>query len=277
MFDKKSRGYKIFFWITLILLGMFIFFPLYWMLVTSLKTREEIFVFTLFPSQPTIENYINVIQDPVIMRYFLNSLFVSFVCSIVSTVVSTLTAYSISKFRYRGRKALLSFILLSRVFPQVVLLLTIYTMMRTFKLTGNYLSLILSFVTFTLPVGTWTLKSYIDQLPDSIIESAKIDGASNMRIMRSILLPLIVPGLISTAIYGFVWAWNDILYSLTLVTSSEMRMLSSGLILRYTGEFQNNWGGMMAASVIVSIPVTLIFIFLQRYFIAGMMSGAVKG
>lgn len=277
MFDKKSRGYKIFFWTTLVLLGIFIFFPMYWMLVTSFKTREEIFIFTLFPRQLTIENYINVIRDPVIMRYFLNSLFVSFICSIVSTIVSTLTAYSISKFRYRGRKALLSFILVSRVFPQVVLLLTIYSMMRTLKLTGNYLSLILSFVTFTLPVGTWTLKSYIDQLPDSIIESAKIDGASNLRIMWSILLPLIVPGLISTAIYGFVWAWNDILYSLTLVTSAEKRMLSSGLILRYTGEFQNNWGGMMAASVIVSIPVTLIFIFLQRYFIAGMTSGAVKG
>jgi len=277
MFEIKSRGYKIFFWTTLILLGIFIFFPMFWMLITSLKTREEIFVFTLFPRNITIENYINVIQDPVIMRYFLNSLFVSFICSIVSTIVSTITAYSISKFRYRGRKVLLSFILLSRVFPHVVLLLTIYSMMRTFKLTGSYLSLILSFVTFTLPVGTWTLKSYIDQLPDSIIESAKIDGASNFRIMRSILLPLIVPGLISTAIYGFVWSWNDILYSLTLVTSAEMRMLSSGLILRYTGEFQNNWGGMMAASVIVSIPVTLIFIFLQRYFIAGMTSGAVKG
>ena len=109
------------------------------------------------------------------------------------------------------------------------------------------------------------------------MESAKIDGAGRVQIMTRIVMPLAVPGLISVAIYGFVWAWNDLLYSLTLVTSADKRTLAPGLILTYMGEFTTNWAEMMAASILVSLPVTLIFIFLQRYFIQGMTAGAVKG
>ena len=121
------------------------------------------------------------------------------------------------------------------------------------------------------------MKSFFDQIPDALIESAKIDGASAVRIMRSIIFPLAVPGMISIAIYSFIWSWNDLLYSLTLVTSAAKRTLAPGLILTYMGEFQNNWANMMAASIVVSIPVTLMFIFLQRYFIQGLTTGSVKG
>ena len=143
-------------------------------------------------------------------------------------------------------------------------------MMQTLGLQNSYSALVISYITFALPVATWTLKTYFDEIPDALIESAKIDGASNFGIINKIILPLAVPGLIATAIYSFVWSWNDVLYSLTLITSTEKRTLASGLIMTYIGEGNDNWAGMMAASVVVSIPVGLIFIFLQRFFVQGL-------
>src|SRR5690625_1145572 len=274
---EKTVGYRVFFWTSLIFIGIFVFFPLYWLLNTSFKDPNEIFTLSFFPKAPTIENYMNVITDGSILLYLKNSLFVAGVSAVLTTFISAYAAYSFSKFRYRGRKSLLILFILSKVFPYAVLLLTIYLIMRYFGILDSYMSLILAFVTFTLPVGTWTLKAFFDQIPNSLIESAKIDGASNFKIIHKIIFPITIPSLVATALYGFVWAWNDLLYSLTLITSPEKRTLAPGLILNYMGEFQNNWGNMMAASVIVSIPVTIMFIFLQKFFIQGLTSGSVKG
>ena len=121
------------------------------------------------------------------------------------------------------------------------------------------------------------MKNFFDQLPDSIIESAKIDGAGVLTILHKIIFPISLPGLAVVAIYGFVWAWNDVLYSLTLITSTERRTLAPGLILTYFGEFQSSWSSMMTAAILVSIPVAVLFIFSQKLFIEGLTSGAVKG
>ncbi len=149
--------------------------------------------------------------------------------------------------------------------------------MQNLGLLDTYWALLISYVVFTLPVGTWTLKSYFDQIPDALIESAKLDGASSLKIMFRIIFPISVPGMISIAIYGIVWSWNDLLYSMTLVTDQSSRTLASGLVMTFLGEASTNWGAMMAASVVSAIPVTIIFVFLQRYFIQGLTSGAVKG
>ena len=149
--------------------------------------------------------------------------------------------------------------------------------MQNLGLLDTYWALLISYVVFTLPVGTWTLKSYFDQIPDALIESAKLDGASSLKIMFRIIFPISVPGMISIAIYGFVWSWNDLLYSMTLVTDQSSRTLASGLVMTFLGEASTNWGAMMASSVVSAIPVTIIFVFLQRYFIQGLTSGAVKG
>ena len=242
-----------------------------------LRPAAEIFNLTFLPHKFTLGNFHSVVTDQRILKYLQNSLFVSIISSFFATLVAAYAGYSFSKFRYTGRKSLMLLLLASRMFPHAVLLLTIYMVMRKFNLLDNYLSLILSFITFTLPVGTWTLKAYFDQIPDALIESAKVDGAGLLTTIHKIIFPLAVPGLISVAIYGFVWSWNDLLYSLTLITSADKRTLAPGLILNYMGEFQNNWTNMMAASIVVSIPVTLIFIFLQRYFIQGLTAGAVKG
>lgn len=167
--------------------------------------------------------------------------------------------------------------MMSQAFPQAILLLSIYLLMQKLGLLGSYWALMISYVVFTLPVGTWTLKSYFDQLPDALIESARIDGANNIKIMFRIIFPMAVPGMITIAIYGFVWSWNDLLYAMTLVTDTSRRTLAPGLVMTFLGEASTNWGAMMASSVVSAIPVTIIFVFLQRYFIQGLTSGAVKG
>jgi len=272
----KTRGYKVFIIFSLVFIGLFVFFPLLWMINTALKPATEMFTLAFFTSF-TLDNFVEVITDIRVLRYLRNSLFVSSLSSIFATACSVLAGYSFSKFRYRGRKTIMALIMMGQAFPHAILLLTIYTVMSRFNLLDNYLSLILSFVTFTLPVGTWTLKAYFDQIPNALIESAKIDGAGQFKIMRSIVFPLSIPGVISIAIYGFVWSWNDLLYSLTLVTAAEMRTIAPGLILNYMGEFHANWTNMMAASIVVSVPVAVMFIFLQRFFIQGLTAGAVKG
>lgn len=274
---QKTTAYRIFFWVFTILIGSFIFLPLLWMINTALKPSSETFTLSFFTGSMSMENIKSIITNAKIMTYLRNSLVVSFSSSALATVVCALAGYSFSKFRYRGRKLVMGMFMMSQAFPQAILLLSIYLIMQKTNLLGSYWSLLISYVVFTLPVGTWTLKSYFDQLPDALIESAKIDGAGHLRTMMQIIFPLAVPGMISIAIYGFVWSWNDLLYSMTLVTDGSKRTLASGLVMTFLGEASTNWGAMMAASIVSAIPVTIIFVFLQRYFIQGLTAGSVKG
>lgn len=274
---QKTKAFQAFFWISLILIGAFVFLPLLWMINTALKPTDQTFSSYFFTGPLTLDNIIHILTDAKIMNYLKNSLMVSFGSSFAATAVAALAGYSFSKFRYKGRKFVMGMFMMSQAFPQAILLLAIYNMMNKAGLLGSYWALIISYVVFTLPVGTWTLKSYFDQLPNSLIESAKLDGAGHLRIMLQIVFPLVVPGMVSIAIYGFVWSWNDLLYSMTLVTDTTRRTLASGLVMTFLGEASTNWGLMMAASLVSAIPVTVIFVFLQRYFIQGLTSGAVKG
>ena len=274
---QKNTGFRIFFWISLILIGFFVFFPLLWMINTALKPTSETFSLAFFTGPKTMDNITHIVTDEKIMGYLKNSLIVSFASSLLATVVCSFAGYSFSKFRYRGRKFVMGMFMMSQAFPQAILLLSIYAIMQKTGLLGSYWSLLISYVVFTLPVGTWTLKSYFDQIPNALIESAKIDGAGHFKIMRKVVFPLAVPGMITIAIYGFVWSWNDLLYSMTLVTDNSKRTLASGLVMTFLGMGSTNWGYMMAASIIPAIPVTIIFVCLQRYFIQGLTSGAVKG
>ena len=274
---KKTTGFRIFFWVSLVLIGVFVFFPLLWMINTALKPTSDTFSMAFFTGPKTMDNFIHIVTDEKIMRYLRNSLWVSFGSSLLATIVCSFAGYSFAKFRYRGRKFVMGMFMMSQAFPQAILLLSIYGITQKVGLLGSYWSLLISYVVFTLPVGTWTLKSYFDQIPDALIESAKIDGATHFQIMRKVIFPLAVPGMITIAIYGFVWSWNDLLYSMTLVTDNAKRTLASGLVMTFLGMGSTNWGYMMASSIIAAIPVTIIFVFLQRYFIQGLTSGAVKG
>jgi len=272
-------------WVNRIVFGLgfaavmiFAFFPIYWMLVTSVTPADQVFSFpsTLFPTEITLEWYRDFFNNPTLIKYLQNSFIVATATAVGSLIVSTYAAYSFSKFRYTGRKALMFLVLSAQMFPQALLLITLYLMFDRLNLLNTYLVLVLSFTTFTLPLCIWMLKSYFDTMPSELIEAAKVDGASQFIIIHRILVPIARPALISTGLFAFIRGWNDFIYALTLAGPEKMT-LPPGLVLTYTGEFQTSWPNLMASSLIVSLPVVILFIFLQRYIVAGLGSGAVKG
>ncbi|HQV29222.1 MAG TPA: carbohydrate ABC transporter permease [Thermoflexales bacterium] len=256
----------------------FAFFPIYWMLVTSLRPNAEVFAFppTLLPQTLTLEHYANFIKNPQLLVYLGNSVLVATTTALGSLIISVYAAYSFSKFRYTGRRALMFLVLSAQMFPQALLLISLYLMFSELKMLDTYAVLVLSFTTFTLPLCIWMLKGYFDHIPTDLIEAAKIDGAGQMQIIHRILVPIVRPALVATGIFAFMRGWNDFIYALTLVGKSK-QTLPPGLVLTYIGEFQSQWADMMAASLLVSLPLVIAFILFQRQIVSGLTAGAVKG
>ena len=258
--------------------ALFTFFPIYWMLATSLRPNTEVFAFppTLLPRTFTLEHYQNFIRNPQLLRFLANSVLVASVTALSSLLVSTYAAYAFSKFRFNGRRSLMFLVLSAQMFPQALLLITLYLMFSQMKLLDTYLVLVLSFTTFTLPLCIWMLKGYFDQIPNDLIEAAKVDGANQLQIIHRVLLPITRPALVATGLFAFMRGWNDFIYALTLVGKDKMT-LPPGLVLTYVGEFQAQWADMMAASLLVSLPLVIAFVIFQRHIVSGLTAGAVKG
>jgi len=262
-------------------IGFFVFFllmPVAWMLSTSFKPPEEIFrqVPTLFPQAPSWQNYIRAVTQTDILVYLGNGLFVSTLNALLTTGLAALAAYGFAKYRFTGRKGLMLLMISAQMFPYAVLLISLYPLFQWVGLFDTRGGLILAYLVFALPSSIYILFSYMVNLPDELIEAARMDGASESRILRELILPLLVPGLITVLLYSFMWSWNDLLYSLTLITSETKRTIGPGLLLTFLGEMEQDWGAAMAGSVIVSTPIILVFALLQRFFIQGLTAGAVK-
>lgn len=275
---SQSLGGRIGLYLALACAAVFAFFPIYWMLVTSLRPNMEVFAFppTLLPQTFTLEHYQNFIRNPQLLRYLGNSVLVASVTAISSLLISTYAAYAFSKFRFRGRRSLMFLVLSAQMFPQALLLITLYLMFSRLQLLNTYLVLVLSFTTFTLPLCIWMLKGYFDQIPNDLIEAAKVDGANQLQIIHRVLLPITGPALVATGLFAFMRGWNDFIYALTLV-GKDKQTLPPGLVLTYVGEFQSQWADMMAASLLVSLPLVIAFIIFQRHIVSGLTAGAVKG
>lgn len=263
---------------TVAVIGVFAFGPVYWLLVTAFTPNDDVFRFPprLWPEHFTLEHFANLADNAVLGRYLVNSLIVSTLTAVLTVLVSAYTAYSFSKFRYRGRRSLMSLILASQMFPQALLLITLYLVFSAYGLLNSYLALILSFTTFTLPLCVWMLKGFFDTIPNELLEAAKVDGAGQGAVIHRILLPVSLPGLVATGLFAFIRGWNDFIFALTLAGPAK-QTLPPGLVNTYLGEFQAAWPDLMAASLVVSLPVVIGFVVLQRYLVAGLTSGAVKG
>ncbi|MEV2266966.1 carbohydrate ABC transporter permease [Nonomuraea africana] len=265
-------------WIAVVLIGLFGMLPVYWLVATAFTPDDRAFSFppSLFPTEITFDHFANLAENEQLFGYLVNSVIVSVVTAVLSVVVSAYMAYAFSKFRYRGRKSLMHLVLASQMFPQALLLVTLYAVFSASGLLGSYTALILSFTTFTLPLCVWMLKGIFDTVPSSLMEAAAIDGASRLRTLHQIALPLAAPGLVAAGLFAFVRAWNDFVFALTL-TDPDRQTLPPGLVHTYLGEFQTAWPDLMAASFVVSLPVIAAFMFLQRYLVGGLTAGAVKG
>jgi multiple sugar transport system permease protein len=263
---------------TIAIVGVFTFAPVYWVAVTAVTPTDEVFRFPprWFPRSLTLEHFRSLWENPQLLRYLGNSLVVSTLTAVLTVVVSAYTAYSFAKFRYRGRRSLMYLVLASQMFPQALLLITLYLVFSQFGLLNTYLALILSFTTFTLPLCIWMLKGFFDTIPDELIEAAKVDGAGQGAIIHRILLPVSLPGLVATGLFAFIRAWNDFIFALTLAGTGK-QTLPPGLVNTFTGEAETAWPSLMAASLVVSLPVVIGFAVLQRYLVSGLTAGAVKG
>ena len=262
----------------LALFVLFLLLPILWMVSTSFKPPEEVFQRnpSVLPQAATLANYIRALTETDILQYLGNGLFVSTANALLTTALATLSAYGFAKFKFMGRKWLMLFMISAQMFPYAVLLISLYPLMQWLNLFDTHTGLILAYLVFAMPASIYIMFSYIVNLPDELIEAARMDGAGEILIFRQLILPLMIPGLITVFLYSFMWSWNDLLYSLTLITSESKRTIGSGLLLSFLGEMEQDWGAAMAGSVIVSLPVIAAFTLLQRFFVQGLTAGAVK-
>lgn len=269
---------RLVFWTLFALIASFLFVPLIWMGLTSIKPESEIFVRipTIWPKELTFVNYVQLFSRGDILTQLKNSLITAGGGALLTVFLATYAAYSFAKFRYRGRKALMFVMLSAQMFPFTMMLISLYPLLQGAGLLNTRLGLIIAYVILALPSGTYMLYSYFIGIPTEIIEAARADGASELYILHRIVLPLAMPALVTVGLYSFMWAWNDLLFSLTLITTPELRTVGPGLLLNYIGESKSDWGGAMAASIISSLPIVIGFAFLQRFFIQGLTAGAVK-
>ena len=278
MLDLSSRTAKIVFTATLLLIGSYLFFPLYWMLTSALKPNAELYriIPTLYPHDPTLQHFVTAVTQGKLPTYLTNSLITSGSSAALNTVLALYAGYSFAKYRYMGRQPIMLFMLSAQMFPFGLLLISLYPLMADFGLLDTRPGLILSYIVFALPVATYMLYSYFSQVPDELIDAARADGASDLRIFHTIVLPISIPPIVTVFLYSFMWSWNDLLYSMTLIVSEGKRTIGPGLLLTYLNEINADWGGAMAASLMASAPIVVAFMMLQRYFIQGVTAGAVK-
>ena len=279
----KARG----FWrfggnVFLAVLIVFTMLPMVWMVITSLKTQFAALQYPpeWIPKNPTLDQYWQLLSPAndvgrEFLRYVFNSIWVSTASTVLGVAVAVPAAYAFSRFRFPGRNLLFYSVLLRNMFPAVVFLMPLFIMMRWLGLVNTQASLILTYLTFGLPLSIWLLKGFYDNIPVQLEQAARIDGASRFQAFILIVMPLSAPGITATAIYSFIMAWNEYVYALTFLNDKDRLTLPVGL-QRFFTEYATNWPGLMAASFIMSVPVVALFLVLQKYFVRALTDGAVK-
>lgn len=254
-------------------------FPLLWMVITSVKPQSELFRMppTFWPETVTFEHYWRLIQETPFLKYMRNSLLLGFSTTVLVVTVATLGAHSLVRFRYPGRERLAVLVLFTYLLPSVVLILPLYLMMVWIGVANSLFSLVIAYTTFALPYALWLLRSFMQGIPDDLEAAALVDGASRMAAFVDVILPQALPGIISTSLFTFILSWNEYLYALVLVNTDEARPLTTGVMSMLISAFNIEWSLLMAASVMMSLPLIVIFAFLQKYLTRGFGAGGVKG
>lgn len=278
----RLNGWSIAGWLFLLLLLIFTVVPMAWMLSTSLKTEFASIQQPprWIPGNITFEEYTTLLNPnddlgSEFLRYLRNSIWVSTMTTILGLFVAVPAAYAFSRFSFPGKDALFFSVLVRNMFPVVVFLIPLFVLIKNLGLIDSQWSLILTYLTFGLPLSIWLLKGFYDNIPPELERAARIDGATRFQAFRMIVMPLSAPGIIATAIYAFIQGWNEYVYANTFINSEEKMTMPIGLQKFFT-ENSSNWPGLMAASFIMSVPVVVIFLVLQRYFVQALTEGAVK-
>jgi len=271
---------RIGFWFLVLLIAVYLLFPFYWAFNSSLKTEGELqkTPATFFPGNPTLRNYRAVFSDATFLRGLLNSTIVASATVLLSLVSGAFAGFALGKLRFRMRTPTLYAILAMTMFPQVSVLAGLYTVIINLQLSPIF-SMILSYMIFTLPFTVWVLTSFFRDLPIELLQSAQVDGATPFQTFYMVLLPLTAPALVTTGLLAFISAWNEYLFALTFTTIEPKARTVPVAIALFSGVFSRQipFGEIMAASVVVTIPLIVLVLIFQRRIIAGLTAGAVKG
>ena len=261
-----------------LLVVVFVAFPLIWMAVASVTPATELFKSppALLPSEITLTWYRETWQASDAPRYFLNSLVIGLSTTAVCMIIGILSAYATTRFEFPGKKLFLISALASYVFPAILLFLPLYLILNTFGLTDSLVGVIVAHIVVSFPFAVWMLRSFFLAIPRELDEAAWVDGASYMRTLVSVVLPVSMPGLFSTAIFVFVLSWNEYLFASVIAGSADNKTITVG-IAEFITSFDVRWGNIMALGTIATVPVVIMFMFVQRYFLRGVLEGAVKG
>ena len=252
-------------------------FPIYWAVISSLTPESRLFSApTLLPSGLVLDHYRALFDTRDFWTPIRNSLIVAGMTTAIAVTLGALCAYALARLRMRGKTALLALVLAVSMFPQISVIAPLYLLLRELRLIDTYPGLVLPYVTFATPLAVWLLTGFFRQLPRDLEDAAMIDGASRLRAMRDIVLPLAAPGLASTAILTFLYCWNEFLFALSFTLGPERQTVPVAIAL-FRGRYQVPWGEVLAAAVVATIPVALVVLAFQRRIVAGLTAGATKG
>ncbi|MCX4025911.1 carbohydrate ABC transporter permease [Endozoicomonas sp. SM1973] len=278
MSKLKTIIYKIFFYLFLLVVTVFSLFPFYYAIVTSLKSKSELFSVDLLLNKIQLTNYQSVLTNDSFLWSIVNSVLVASAVVGISLLAAVTAAYALGRIEFKGRRTLMVIVLAVSMFPQVAVLAGLFEVIRWFDLYNNLLSLVISYTLFTLPFTVWVLTTFMRQLPKELEDAALIDGATPWTTLVKILMPLIWPAVITTGLLAFIAAWNEFLFALTFTLTDDQRTVPVAIAL-ISGSSQHElpWGNIMAASVIVTIPLIILLLIFQRRIVSGLTAGAVKG
>jgi multiple sugar transport system permease protein len=265
-------------WALLALVLLIALFPVYFMGITAFHPPTLSFGSkpTLFSTDLTLKAFQDLLRQYPFMNWLRNTFLVSICSTILSVTFSTFAAYSLSRLRYPGRRWLSNGVFLVYLFPSTLLFIPIYILLSDLKLLDNFFGLVAVYLTFTIPFCVWLLKAYFLNIPMELEDAAMVDGATRFQSMIKVVMPLATPGIAAASVYAFTLSWNEYLYAFTLLSDSDKFTLAPGLTKLIFGDVFL-WGLIMAGGVLMSIPVLLIYFFAQRYIVAGLAAGAVKG
>lgn len=277
-YEQVERGKTIGFHVMLWSLIAIVLFPVFWMFVVSVNQTG----FGAFVSDPVgwalnanLSGYYQVWNESNFPYWFQNSLIVSLGATALSIGVCTLGAYSIGRLRYRGRKAMATFLLITQMFPAILIAIPLFLVFRDFGLFNTLTGLVIAYVAFTLPFAIWMLRGFYENLPESLEEAAMIDGSTRLGAVVRVILPLSAPAIATTAIFTWVLAWNEFVFALVLINDSEKQTLPPGMG-QWIGQQALNWDMIMAGALGATIPMLIVFFLLQSYIVKGLAEGAVK-
>jgi trehalose/maltose transport system permease protein len=269
---------KIAFYLLVLVIVVTSVFPFYYAVITSFKTGTSLFEVSYWPSSFSLNNYYAVFEQGEFPRNILNSVFIATMTVILALLMAVTASYALARVRFRGRGLLLMTILAVSMFPQIAVLSGLFEMIRFIGIYNTPWALILSYTIFTLPFTVWVLTTFMRDLPIEIEEAAIVDGATPWQIIVKVFLPLMWPALVTTGLLAFIGAWNEFLFALTFTSSNETRTVPVAIgLLSGATQYETPWGIIMAASVLVTVPIIIMVLIFQRKIVAGLTAGGVKG